>query len=94
MGIYTSGKIFGIKIYNVNLDDDVIHILFEEKYDDIMSGEQIREAFLFYIELNDKNNIFFKIYTECITTFDKHNKSIFMDWCPMSLNTFLENFSI
>ena len=37
MGIYVSGTVFGIKIYNFN--DDDINILFEEKYDEIMSYE-------------------------------------------------------
>ena len=35
MGIYTSGKIFGIKIYTFN-DDDISYTLFERKYDVIL----------------------------------------------------------
>ena len=58
MGIYTNGSIFGISIYNFN-DEEFSNTLFEEKYDEIMSHEQLREAYLFYNELNDKNNIFF-----------------------------------
>ena len=57
MGIYSNGSIFGIQIYNFN-DDDISNILFEEKYDKIMSYNQMREAYLFYTNLNDKNNIF------------------------------------
>lgn len=57
MGIYSSGKIFGISIYNFN-DDDVNNTLFEEKYCEIMSHEQMREAYLFYDGLYDKTNIF------------------------------------
>jgi hypothetical protein len=56
-----------------------------------MSGEQMREAYLFYNELNDKTQIFFKIYTECGSTY---NEGCFMDWYPMSLNTFLEKFGV
>jgi len=93
MGIYSSGNIFGLRIYNFN-EDDFSNTLFEEKYDEIMSGEQMREAYLFYNNLNDKNEIFFQIYTECSSTLDKYNKEPFMDWYPISLNIFLEQFSI
>lgn len=87
MGIYSKGSIFGIKIYNFN-DDGISNILFEEKYDEIMTHEQMRQAYLFYTILNDKNNISFQIYTECSSTLNYHNKDNFMDWFPMTLNTF------
>jgi hypothetical protein len=92
MGIYSNGSIFGIQIYNFN-DDDVSNILFEEKYDEIMSYNQIREAYLFYTNLNDKNNIFFKIYTECSSTLS-YGMDNFMMWQPLSLDTFLEKFGV
>ena len=92
MGIYSNGSIFGIQIYNFN-DDDLSNILFEEKYDEIMSFHQMREAYLFYTNLNDKNNISFKIYTECSSTLDKYNNN-FMKWYPLSLDTFLEKFGV
>ena len=88
MGIYTSGKIFGIKIYTFN-DDDISYTLFEQKYDAIMSVEQMKEAYLFYTELQDKNNIRLKIYTEFSSTYEKGN---YMDWYPISLSIFLEKF--
>ena len=44
-------------------------------------------------QLNDKNNTRFNIYTECSSSLDCYNKSIFMMWYPMSLNNFLEIFS-
>jgi len=47
MGIYVTGTVFGIRIYNFN-DDDFANILFEEKYHEIMSHAQMREAYLFY----------------------------------------------
>lgn len=91
MGIYSNGNIFGIQIYNFN--DDVSNILFEVKYDEIMSHEQMSEAYLFYISLNDKNNIFFKIYTEVSSTLS-NNIDNFMMWHPLSLEIFLKNFDI
>jgi hypothetical protein len=81
-------------MYNFNYDDDISNMLFEEKYDEIMSHEQMREAFLFYTNLNDKNNISFQIYTECSSTLDKYNKDNFMMWYPLSLDMFLEKFGI
>ncbi len=90
MGIYTNCTIFGIKIYNFN-DDDFDNLLFEEKYDKIMSHEQIREAYLFYTKLNNKNEIRFQYYTECSSTY---GKGTYCDWFPMSLTLFLEKFGI
>jgi hypothetical protein len=92
MGIYSNGSIFGISIYNFN-EDDVSNILFEIKFCEIMSHEQMREAYLFYNELHDKNNISFKIYTECSSTLNKYDKENFMAWYPISLNEFLEKFN-
>lgn len=91
MGIYSSSKIFGIQIYNFN-EDDFSNILFEEKYDEIMTYHQMREAYLFYTNLDDKNNISFKIYTECSSALDKDNKGNFMRWHPLPLHIFLEKF--
>ena len=92
MGIYSNGSIFGISIYNFN-EDDVSNILFEIKFCEIMSHEQMRESYLFYNELHDKNNISFKIYTECSSTLNKYDKENFMAWYPISLNEFLEKFN-
>ena len=93
MGIYSNGSIFGLRIYNFN-EDEYSNTLFEEKYDEIMSHEQMREAYLFYNKLQDKNEIFFKIYTELSSTLDKYNREPFMEWHPISLNMFLEKFCI
>ena len=90
MGIYSSDTIFGLKIYNFN-DDDIANILFEKKYDKIISNEQMREAYLLYIEMNNKNDIRFQYYTECSSTYGKET---YFSWCPMSLNLFLEKFCI
>ena len=92
MGIYDSGSIFGIKIYNFN-DDDLANILFEKKYHKIMSHEQMREAYLFYSELNNnnKNKIHFQYYTECSSSY---GEGTYFNWHPMSLNLFLEKFGI
>jgi hypothetical protein len=93
MGVYSNDSIFGIQIYNFN-ENDISNILFEKKYDEVMNYNKMKEAFLFYNNLNDKNNkIFFKIFTECISTLS-YNKDNFMMWYPLSLDTFLEKFSV
>jgi hypothetical protein len=79
MGIYDSGKIFGIKMY---LDED---ILFEKTYT-LMTSEEKKKAYTFYT-LNKTTEIFY--YTECSSTYG--GKSFLM-WYPMSLNLFLEKF--
>jgi hypothetical protein len=95
MGIYNNGSIFGIRIYNFNHGDDFANILFEEKYDEIMSYGQMREAYLFYTEFSNqndnKNELRFQYYTECSSTY---GKGIYLDWYPMSLNLFLEKFGV
>lgn len=93
MGIYSNGDIFGIQIYNFN-EDDVSNILFEEKYDEVMSYHQMREAYIFYSILYDKSNIFFKIYTECTSTLSYNNRDNLMMWQPLPLETFLEKFGV
>lgn len=92
MGIYTNGRVFGITMYNFD-DDDLCNTLFEEKYEEIMSHQQMREAYLYYTTLNEikKNGILFKIYTECTSTHDAVDKQ-FMMWYPIPLNDFLEKF--
>ncbi len=53
----------------------------------------MREAYLFYNNLNDKNKVFLKIYTQCCSTLN-YNKDIFMMWQPLSLDTFLEKIGV
>jgi len=87
MGIYSNGTIYGIKIYT-NIDNN-INILLNRTYDAIINDEQKREIYLFYTNLNDKQNIFFQIYTECSSTYDEE---LFMSWYPIDINFFLKNF--
>ena len=94
MGIYINGAIFGIRIYNFN-EDNVSNILFEEKYEEIMSHEQMSETYLFYNALNNKNDVYFQIYTKCISTHElisANNTALSMIWQPISLNAFLDKF--
>jgi hypothetical protein len=87
MGIYPSDDIYGIRIYN--FIDDVSNILFERNYDVIMTKEMLNDIKLVYEELceNNKDQIFFQIYTECSSTYDKDK---FMNWIPINLNIFLQ----
>ena len=89
MGIYDNGSIFGIKMYNFN-DNDFSNTLFEKTYNEMMSDEEKKKAYLFYTELNNNNKIHFQYYTECST----YSKGVFLRWCPISLDLFLEKFDI
>lgn len=94
MGIYTNGDIFGIIMYTFNSDvDDTIITLFKNQYDVIMTNEQKKEAYTFYNNLIDKNDIRFKFYTECTSTHELQPKN-FMNWYPMSLDEFLDKFNV
>jgi hypothetical protein len=90
MGIYTNDSIFGIRIYIFN-DEGFANVLFEEKYDEIMTHEQMKEAYLFYTMLNTKNETRFQYYTECSSSYGENN---YFNWCKMPLNIFLEKFGI
>lgn len=91
MGIYINGSIFGIQIYNFN--DDISNILFEKMYIKEMNDEQMKEAYLFYNNLNDKK-VYFKIYTSCVSTLNHNNVDNFMIWYPLPLDIFLDKFCI
>jgi len=65
----------------------IIVLYYNNKYDKIISDEQMREAYLFYTELNNKNEIRFQYYIECSSTY---GEGTYFNWCPMSLNLFLE----
>ena len=90
MGIYNNGNIFGIRIYNFK-DNDFADILFEQTYTEIMSDEEKKKEYLFYNELNNKNEIYFQYYIECSNTY---SKDVFKMWYPISLNLFLEEFDV
>jgi len=87
MGIYPSYNVYGIKIYN--FIDDISNTLFESKYDVIMTESMLKETKLVYQKLceNNKDQMFFQIYTECSSTYDK---DIFMQWIPIKLDIFLQ----
>ncbi len=93
MGIYASDKIYGIKIYtdNENKDNYNIVTLYEIQSKDVISEQQKKEARLFYENLYNKQNIQFKIYTECSSTY---REGTFMMWYSLSLADFLKYFDI
>jgi len=91
MGIYSSGNIYGIMIYNFINEEE--NILFERKFDIIMSNEEKREARLFYNEINEilKSKVLFKIYTSVSSTYSM-NDGDWMDWEPITLDYFNQYF--
>lgn len=93
MGIYSCGNIFGISIFVLN-DNGSTDILFRKNYTEIMTDKQKKEAYLFYTCLNNKNNILFNMYVECVTTYKTDNTETFITWMPISLEEFLEKFDV
>lgn len=89
MGIYSSGDIYGIKIYSISYDN----ILFEIKMDTILSDEKKEKVKNFYNGLSeyDKTKVKFQIYTDCSSTY---SNDIFMTWEPLTLDLFIQKFSI
>ena len=87
MGIYSTNGVFGIKMYNYD-EDYFGNILFEKKYNTIMSDIQKRDAYLFYKELDNKSDLHFQLYTEC------SGEVAFLMWYPLSLKLFLETFDV
>jgi hypothetical protein len=85
MGFYDNGTVYGIKMYSVE------GIIFEKICDELMSNEEKKKAYLFYTEINDKDGISFKYYTECSSTY---GEEIFLMWFPISLEFFLEKFGV
>jgi hypothetical protein len=86
MGIYTNGSILGIRIYQ---QYETTTDLLKTKTNQPLNGEQMKNAYAFYQALENKENIFFHIYTECCSTKDSNT---FMAWFPITLETFLETF--
>ena len=91
--IYTTRcDIYGIRIYN--FDNNKLTLIYERKFNTIMSDETIVETKLFYEDLyendNDKKTIKFKIYTRCENNYNDH----FMCWLTISLDYFIKKFSI
>ena len=75
-------------------NDDNNILYFEHSYDTIMSDEEKKKAYLFYTELNNKNDIHFDYFTECSTTYGYDDNKFVKMWFHMSLNIFLENFNV
>ena len=100
MGIYTDGKIFGIRIFYYIND---INILFEKIYEEEMTYNQMEEAYLFYTKLNNKNECFFNTYIKCTSTLDAlgskpptviGDKTDFMVWYEIPVETFIKTMKI
>jgi len=78
MGIYINDTICGIQLYTFN-DDGISNVLYEVKQETELSDHQMRDAYLFYNNLTDKDNVFVKIYIECSSTLGC-NIETFMTW--------------
>jgi len=88
----TTCDIYGIRIYD--FAKYKYNIMFERKFDTIMTNETLVETRLFYNNLheNDKKSIKkIKIYTKCE---NKSNKDYFMVWLDVSLDFFFKKIIV
>jgi len=103
MGIYTSDKIYGVKIFNTKdkeelYDNDKIYGKKLDREFDESDRNEVRD---FYNNLDDesKSHLSFHVYTEYTSTLEyvdyraNYNKSD-MDWFPIHYSTFLQIFNI
>jgi hypothetical protein len=88
MSIYSNGTLYGIKINRISNDFDRCETLLEIKQDTIMNEKEKRNVHLFYVGLENKEDIHFQMYTECSTNEDGN----FMTWFPISKSQFSEYF--
>jgi hypothetical protein len=91
MGIYDSGVVYGIKIYEYR--DDFPATLYEKTSDGVMNQEEKKNAYLAYCGLQNKSDIYFSYYTECSTSYEANSKPMMM-WCPIELFQFVELFNV
>ena len=89
MGIYGSGKIFGIRLYTMDYDTDYCHRLLERTYLEPMTLDQKREVYVYYqsLSLEDKANVMFSIYHSL-----ERGSAPCMHWTPCSLELFQKEF--
>jgi hypothetical protein len=85
MGIYSSGKARGIRIYRFKnrLIDDTVEVLFERTYDAEMTPEQIAEAKTFY-NVGENKDLRIEIYVGCSSTYEPAGSAPFMSWMPVT----------
>lgn len=89
---YTDCHIYGIKIYSYSYIHDYV-LLFEQKYNTIMSKEMMEESRVFYNNLDEHNkkNVKFQIYIKCKSIDDEKKCMI---WLNTSLNEFIKEFDV
>lgn len=90
MGFYINeDDIYGIIIYH---STNAIRVLYRKTYDQKMNDSELRETYIFYNDLIDKNDIGFSIYTPCCCTLDVGKDS--MIWYPIELDTFITKMNV
>jgi hypothetical protein len=90
MGVYSCDScIYGIRIYKFN--DGFANILYEKIFNEIMTYEEKTNAYLFYTELENKNDMLFQFYTDFSSTCEE---GVYFLWHPVSLELFLYNFGL
>lgn len=95
MGIYSTGKIYGVRMgHDYNELDFIVNHKYEKTYDAVMTDEQRREALEFYRSLDHNKLVRIYLYTEVFTTYDPKDKSVSLMWMPSHEEEFLHYFNV
>jgi len=79
MGIYSDGKVYGLKWGKFNENENE----FEKIYETEMTNDNIKEVKEVYDNIIDSNDFIFCYYTKCSSTYDNSNNT-FMTWWSIS----------
>lgn len=83
MGIYATGKVFGIRIVLYDPKDHSREIVYNKVYDVVIRDSDKSDAKMFYDNLKNIDNVEARIivYAECCSTY---GDDTFLSWIPTS----------
>lgn len=90
---YPNGEIYGITMfYWIDDYSALTEAIFEKMYDRLMTDEEKKQAYLFYIELEDTDDVYVSYLTKCTTKYNKTEP--FKVWYPMKIDEFKMMFDV
>lgn len=79
MGIYSTGKVYGIKWDKYN-EHQMRETIYEKIFETEMTLDNIKEVKKIYDTITEPDKLFFYTYDECCATYEPGNNSTFMTW--------------
>lgn len=96
MGIYPckDAKIYGI-YWNIN-NATYPNYTFEKRNNIPITNEEKQSIIKAYndLDIQDKNNLIIKCYTECISTLESNNNKPFLYWYPITKDSLEEYLNL